>query len=93
MPIFLRSLFFSKIIYENQVYPDPNWSKIQDPDPNSMSLDPQHCSKGERDVGADSLDQASAKQLPARNQPRNLAPQDENSESGLGLGAARCVNV
>ena len=24
--------------------PDPNWAKILDPDPNSMYLDPQHCS-------------------------------------------------
>ena len=23
---------------------DPNWTKILDPDPNSMYLDPQHCS-------------------------------------------------
>ena len=22
---------------------DPNWAKIQDPDANSMYLDPQHC--------------------------------------------------
>ena len=24
---------------------DPNWANIQDPDPNSMYLDPQHCLK------------------------------------------------
>ena len=25
--------------------PEPNWAKILDPDPNSMYLDPQHCTK------------------------------------------------
>ena len=27
------------------VDPDPYWAKIQEPDPNSMYLDPQHCNK------------------------------------------------
>ena len=26
-------------------YPDPNWDKFQDPDPNTMHLHPQYCSK------------------------------------------------
>ena len=25
------------------MYPNQNWAKLPDPDPNSMYLDPQHC--------------------------------------------------
>ena len=33
--------FFLKI-YDITLDRDPNWAKIQDPDPNSMYFDPQH---------------------------------------------------
>ena len=53
MLYFLKGNFFSKIIIififsfkidSITLDPDPNWTKILDPDPNSMYLDPQHCS-------------------------------------------------
>ena len=29
---------------------DPNWAKIQDPDANSMYLDPQRCLRPKKDI-------------------------------------------
>ena len=48
---FIRKFFFSKYflffskIDKITLYPDSNWAKILDPDPNSIYLDLQNCLK------------------------------------------------
>ena len=46
-PIGINFKFFSFKIDYMTLDPDPIWAKIQDPDQNSMYLNPQHLQEGE----------------------------------------------